>query len=153
MPSLLSLVLTLVLPLATYSTPITAVPVVTNSNANSLTVDSKLLWNPSKTFYKSGMKLHFEADPQAVWYDVNKKIETTADGYTNIGVTMRYNVSNDNIMAMICCMNNSMKNCANVGSNGDLLLTEDGFVSCFANDNPATYGNNFGSIVTEISVV
>jgi hypothetical protein len=150
MPSLFSLVLTLAFPLAAYSTPITAVPVITT---NSLTVDSTLLWNPSKTYYKAGMKLHFEADPKAVWYDVNKKVETTADGYTNIGVTMRYNVSNDNIMAMICCMNNSMKNCANVGSNGDLSITEDGFVSCFANDNPATYGNNFGSIVTEISVV
>lgn len=123
--------------------------------ASSLTVDSTLLWNPARgVMYKKGMKLHFEADPQAVWYDVNKKIETTADGYPNIpGVVMRYNVSNDNIMAMICCMNNQMKNCENVGSKGDLLVTEDGYVSCFANDNSKTYGNNYGSIVTEITVV
>jgi hypothetical protein len=136
------------------STPITSLPHKEALTATStLSVDSTALWNPSQNYYKVGMTLHFSADPQAVWYDVNKKIETTADGYANVGVTMRYNVSNDNIMAMVCCMNNQMNNCANVGSNGQLLVVEAGFVSCFANDNPMTYGNNYGTIVTEISVV
>jgi hypothetical protein len=137
-----------------FSTPITSLPHKGTTATTTLTVDSTALWNPAaQNYYKAGVTLHFSADPQAVWYDVNKKIETTADGYANIGVTMRYNVSNDNIMTMVCCMNNQMNNCANVGSNGELLVTEAGFVSCFANDNPMTYGNNFGSIDTKIAVV
>ncbi len=127
--------------------------VSSTSSSYQLPVDSKLLWNPLKsTSFPIGSKLLFVSDPTDVWYDVNMKIQTTADGYPNVGVTMRYNVSNDNIMAMICCMNNVIKNCANVGSKGELLVTDAGYISCFANDNPNTYGNNNGTIVTTVTL-
>ena len=66
---------------------------------------------------------------------------------------LRYNVSEPNIMTMVCCMNNEISLCANVGIRGQFVVPQSGFVSCFANDNENTYGNNIGSIDAEISAV
>lgn len=137
-----------------FSLPFSSSSSSSSSSTYSLSVNSTLLWNPLKIItFQIGTKLLFSSNPKEYWYDLNHTIETTANGYKNIAnVTMRYNITNDNIMSMICCMNNLFNNCENVGIKGELLVKEEGFISCFANDNPYTYGNNDGSIVTVITV-
>lgn len=119
-----------------------------------LEVNSKLLWNSLNSIYfNSNTILFINTSLTSFWYDLNNNIKVNSYGYPNIpNIKLRYNESNDNIMSMICCMNNQFNNCKNIGIKNTFKVNENGFLSCFANDNLYTYGNNEGSIIAEINI-
>jgi hypothetical protein len=124
------------------------------SNGEIIDVVSTKKWNAGKSVYKSGDKLAIVADDGATWQDVDGKVTTSARGYPNaVKISLRYSTDNANIMVLICCMNNNLDSCKNIGVNSIYTVPENGVLSCFANDNDKTYGNNIGTIPITVTQV
>eukprot|EP01038_Epipyxis_sp_PR26KG_P010301 gene10301-13847_t len=119
-------------------------------HAELLRVDSKEKWNNSVEKYEKGQTILIEAKGNQIWIDWY--IKTDANGYSNtFGVPLRYMTNKANLFTLVCCVNQDINTCENIGKGNAMIVQETGFLSCFANDNDFFYWNNKGSIDFDIS--
>lgn len=118
---------------------------------STITVDSRQKWNDSEEKFAKGSVVQVTVPDGQTWNDWY--ITTNAEGWVNtFHVPTRFDGAN--IFALICCSNEKIDgSCVNIGFGGKVTMTEDGVVSCFANDNEYFYWNNEGSLEVELTIV
>ena len=131
-----------------------------------LRIDSRPKWNVTPLRVQAGEIYRFEA--AGVWYDAS--IRSGPQGYPSPNLIFRIlqrlrRTSGANWFALVCMIDRDTSTRfdftrGTVSGSGqqqivsvEQTMTKDGFLTCYANDLPFTYGNNSGSVRLKITRV
>lgn len=135
----------------------TLLNLVSSFNPLQLKVHAGRHWNTLADIPLSkGNWLQIEVKGNQTWNDF--VINTDADGFDNfarhLGAPLRYKKDQSvNMFSLICCMNNNLDSCQHIGKKNIFEVTEDGELSCFANDHWLFYFNNWGSVIADVFAI
>jgi len=113
-----------------------------------ISINSKLIWNPTHIEISKGEEYKFEAD--GLWKDLLKKCD--ADGYTNLYMSIYNGLKRsreNNWFALMGSINKAGDFL--IGKNNQIVFNQDGNLYCYANDVKGFYWNNSGKLFLKIT--